>query len=222
MIGIISEYKYTKNELINLRKQNCLINYLMLPQFYSNYSAELEKANDLIIKKCSAIIFRIENFYAGTKAAIEKALFFKKKCKLIYEGQEYILSSLDDWKSSTGYGKDAVTTKHYLLQLYEDQRREHFYAIQDAKEKERYALALENVNEDVNEVYRFVNEFKYLYDLDVNMNDTADVYTAYKSLKFYLENNIEYSNEPQGEDFPYEIISFGDENYMEDYIYKCL
>ena len=74
----------------------------------------------------------------------------------------------------------------------------------------------------LNEVYNIVNQFKYLYDIQVDMESKQDVYMAYRSIAYYLEHNIEYSNEPQSteEEFPFEIISFGDPCYLEDYIYK--
>lgn len=220
MIAIISEYKYSKNELEKLRQQGCVVNYTLMPQFYNDYNTELTKINNRLIYKASALIFRIENFYSGTKEAIEKALYYKKKCKIIYQDQTYVLTDITEWKHSYGYGKDAHTFKHKLLQIYEAQRSEFYENKKLQKAKERYELCTEGVNVSEEEVYRLVNTFKHLYDIQVDMECKQDVYMAYKSIAFYLENDIEYSNEPQGEDFPYEIISFGDPTYMEDYIYQ--
>jgi len=220
MIGIISETRYEKETLENLRKQGCVVNYTLIPQFYNEYNAELNKINNLLIAKSTALIFRIETFYAGTKEALERALFFKKKCKVLYKDKTYILNTLDDWKCTTGYGSHTETKKHPLLQIYEEQRSEFYDKQALQKAKQRYERATEGVNISEEEVYRLVNAYKVLYDIDVDMDDKAAVYLAYQSIQYYLNNDIEYSNEPQGEDFPYEIISFGDATYMEDYIYQ--
>jgi hypothetical protein len=220
MIAIISEYRYTNEELKRLKEQGCIVNYTLMPQYYSDYNTELTKINNKLIYQASALIFRIETFYSGTKEAIEKALYFKKKCKIIYENESYTLTDLSEWKHSYGYGADAHTFKHKLLQIYEAQRAEYYENKKLAKEKERYAVCTEGVTETEEEVYRLVNSFKHLYDIQVDMECKQDVYLAYKSIAYYLENDIEYSNEPQGEEFPYEIISFGDPTYMEDYIYQ--
>lgn len=225
MIAIISEYKYNKNELEKLRQQGCVVNYTLMPQFYNDYNTELTKINNRLIYKASALIFRIETFYSGTKDAIEKALYYKKKCKIIYQNETYVLNNLSEWKYSYGYGKDAHTFKHKLLQIYEAQRSAYYENKSNTKEEkqkrqDRYEFCTEGVTESEEEVYRLVNTFKHLYDIQVDMECKQDVYLAYKSIAYYLENDIEYSNEPQGEDFPYEIISFGDPTYMEDYIYQ--
>ena len=222
MVGIISEYKYSNEELIKLRKQGCVVNYTLMPQTYANYSEELTKINNRLIARSSALIFRIETFFSGTKEAIERALYFKKKCKIIYEGKEYILQTLDDWKVTTGYGSNAVTYKHILLQTYEDQRRNYFEQQQAKKLAAQYDIALEGVEESEEEVYRLVNQFKHLYDIQVDMDSKREVYLAYKSIAYYLEHDIEYSNEPTSTDdeFPFEIVSFGNLDYLEDYIYK--
>ena len=220
MIAIISEYKYNKNELEKLRQQGCVVNYTLMPQFYNDYNTELTKINNRLIYKASALIFRIENFYSGTKEAIEKALYYKKKCKIFYKDEVYTLSTIDEWKYTAGYGKDSETYKHKLLQIYEAQRAEFYENKRIQKERARYEICTEGIDVSEEEVYRLVNTFKHLYDIQVDMECKRDVYLAYKSIAYYLANDIEYSNEPQGEDFPYEIISFGDPTYMEDYIYQ--
>lgn len=220
MIGVISEKRYDINELTNLRRQGCVVNYTLVPQYYQDYNAELTKANNALIYRASALIFRIETFFAGTKEALERALYYKKPCKVIYQDKTYVLNTLDDWRYSRGYGKDAIHYKHPLLQEYEAQRKDYFEFHDRIVAKEQYELAVADVKESEEEVYRLVNNFKHLYDIDVNMDNKREVYLAYKSISFYLENDIEYSNEPQGEEFPYEIVSFGDPVYLEDYIYK--
>ena len=220
MIGVISEKRYSQEELANLRRQGCVVNYTLMPQYYQNYSTELNKVNNQLIRKAKGLIFRIETFYTGTKEALERALYFKKPCKVIYHDKVYNLSTLDDWKYTRGYGKDVEVFKHILLQEYENQRHEYFEIHEKIKAREQYELATADVEVSEEEVYRLVNAFKHLYDIDVNLDNKQEVYMAYKSISYYLEHDIEYSNEPQGEDFPYEIVSFGDPTYMEDYIYK--
>ena len=222
MIGIISEYKYSNEELIKLRKQGCVVNYTLLPQYYADYSAEISRINNALISKCNALIFRIETFYVGTKESIEKALYYKKPCKIYYDGKDYMLNTLDEWRLTTGYGTNSTSYKHPLLQAYEGQRTEYFEAKRARVLTERFRIATEGITIDETEVYNIVNQFKYLYDIQVDMESKQDVYMSYRSISYYLDNNIEYSNEPQSteEEFPFEIISFGDPCYLEDYIYK--
>lgn len=90
MIAIISEYKYTNEELKKLREQKAVVNYTLLPQFYQSYAMEIAKINYTLIRRMNGIIFRLSDYYAGTKDAIEYALYLKKPVKIITpEGVTY-------------------------------------------------------------------------------------------------------------------------------------
>ena len=69
-----------------------------------------------------------------------------------------------------------------------------------------------------------LSNFAKLYDIDVDYDSLESKLLAYASIKYYLDNNIEYSRDILGhmpdEDPIFECISFGDETYLEDMIYK--
>ncbi|MBQ4030139.1 MAG: hypothetical protein II625_00160, partial [Bacilli bacterium] len=62
------------------------------------------------------------------------------------------------------------------------------------------------------------------YDINVDYESTDEMLRAYANIKFYIDNGIEYSRDiigqEPGEGNPFEVISFGDDTYLEDYIYK--
>lgn len=221
-IAIITEIPYEQTQLKKLTDQGVVVNYTLLPEYYNSYAEEINKINNALVWKAKGIIFKIGTFYAGTKEAIEKALYYKKPIKIIFEDKEYKLNTLEEWKSTTGYGRQAKTFKHPLLQIYEDQRREYFDKQKQKRIEYQTQQATQGVTLPEEEVKRFVEQFHYLYDIEVDFNDTASVYLAYKSIQFYVDNDIEYANPPQSteDEFPFEIISFGDLTYMEDFIYK--
>ena len=249
MIAVISEYKYSKNELIKLKEQKAVINYMLLPQFYQSYAEEITKINYQLIRKSDGIIFRLEEYYSGTKESIEYALYLKKPIKIITpEGQEFKLQIQEDWKKSYKLNRKTMTTKHPVLAEF-DQRRSDYYEIKNAI-KQEYALkkATEDITESKEEIERFVRIFAKQYNLgnaDIDYNNWAEVCTAYKSLKFYYDNCIPYGmniNEIyykgliEPDETPYfteemfdyssdelgsfEEESYGDETLLEDMIYK--
>ena len=67
MIAIISEYRYSKEELTKLKKQKAIINYTLLPQFYQSYAEEIAKINYTLIRRMNGIIFRLEEYYSELK-----------------------------------------------------------------------------------------------------------------------------------------------------------
>lgn len=229
MIGIITEQKYTNLELINLKKQGCIVNYTLIPPFYSNYNTELEKANNTLISKASGIIFRITTFYAGTKDAIERALYFKKPIRIYYDNKIYDLKTIEDWRNSTGYKSqyDSSTCenyKHPLLQIYEAQRAEYYEKLKQLKAKEYYEEASAGIQDTLEDVTKLVQTFAYEYDIDVDYNDTASICLAYKSIKYYLDNNIEYTNPVNSTEDNWcfsldDEESFGNQTYLEDALY---
>lgn len=246
MIAIISEYKYSKNELRKLQEQKAVINYTLLPQFYQSYAEEIQRINYQLIRKMNGIIFRLEEYYSGTKEAIEYALYLKKPIKIITpEGQEFKLQIQEDWKKSYKLNRKTMTTKHPVLAEF-DQKRSDYYEIKNAIKKEMsYKKATEDITETKEEIERFVRAFAPQYKIDIDYRDWVEVCTAYKSLKFYYDNCIPYDFdhneiytrgviEPEYTPFftkemfdysqvDYEVFeeeSIGNETLLEDMIYK--
>lgn len=247
MIAIISEHRYSEKELIDFRKQGVVVNYNALPQFYHSYAEEIEKVNCHLIKNrtTQGIIFRIESYYAGTKDAIELALYMKKSIKIITPSGTYKDLTSDDWRQSY---KDADnknhTIKHLVLQEFEERRNAYYDAKNLGKAKEVYNTAVEGIHEEKAEIERFVRTFAPLYKIDVDYSNPVELFNAYKNISFYYENNIPYELDSaeifkgailpedsnyftadmfQAPEYDYENISvesFGDETLLEDVIYK--
>lgn len=247
MIAVISEYRYPQPELIRLQEQKAVVNYTLLPQFYQSYALEIARINYTLIKKSTGIIFRLQDYYAGTKDAIEYALYLKKPVKIITpEGNTFKLDTKEEWKYSY---KDTnnrnITTKHQVLLAFEEKRSSYYEAINLSKAKERYQFNTENITESQEEIERFVRALAPQYKIEVNYADWVELCQAYKSIKFYYDNNIPYelnrneiyssgAIEPEDTDYftldmfdtsntvaiPYEEESFGDETLLEDTIYK--
>jgi len=245
--AIISEFRYEQEQLNNLMKQDVVINYTLIPQFYASYNTELNKINHALVKRAPAIIFRLEELYSSTKDAIEYALYLKKPVKIITpEGVTYKDISLAEWKNTyTEHGK-TVTHKHPVLQLFDDARKEYFEFKNMRKARETIAQATEGISESEDNIKAFVAIMSRQYKLDVDWFDTASLYNAYRNLQWYLDNDIEYALdknevftvgviEPEEsgfftkEMFNYDCNnefatedceSFGDETLLEDVIYK--
>ena len=68
-----------------------------------------------------------------------------------------------------------------------------------------------------------INTYSRLYEVD-NDGTLESKLRAYMSIQYYLTHNIEYSRDILGrtpeEETMFDCISFGDETYMEDYIYQ--
>lgn len=245
MIGIISEYKYSQEELKNL-KGKAVVNYTLLPQFYQSYADEINRINYYLIRKLPGVIFRIEEYYSGTKAAIEYALYLKKPVKIITpDGTVYKLQTKEEWKQTYHEDGKYKYSKHVVLMEFEQHRSEYYEKVNLIKAKETYERAVDGIEETKEEIERFVRAFAPQYKIQVDYSNWAELCTAYKSLKFYYDNNIPYdldrseiytrgAIEPDEtpyftasmfdmsvQDYDhYEEESYGDLNYLEDMIYK--
>ena len=126
-------------------------------------------------------------------------------------------------------------------QTYLDKRNEYIENQKELKLKEQYQIIYENFDielPDDEELDNFIRTFGYLYQLDVDYSNRMSKLQTYYQLKWYLEHDIPYVNEPLSIDIddeqmfdrsmfkipsyeePIEVISFGDQTYLEDFIYK--
>lgn len=247
MIAVISEYKYTDEELNKLKEQKVVVNYTLLPQFYSSYATEIEKINYTLIRKMNGIIFRLSNYYASTKDAIEYALYLKKPIKIITpEGITYKLNTKEEWKYSY---KDTnnrnISIKHIVLLQFEQKRSEYYDKVNAIKAKEIYERAVEGIEESKEEIERFVRALASQYKMDIDYSNWVELCNTYRSIKFYYDNNIPYdlnrneiftcgAIEPDETPYftssmfdtsvngyeTYEEELYGDEILLEDMIYK--
>lgn len=185
----------------------------------------------------------LDTLYKPTIDLIERLLYFKHKVTLKFEDQVYKLHSLDEWKYTYQSDKDTLHTasyKHPILIEYQRRKKEYFEHREIKILEDQYAVIYEDYVDipDDQELESFVRTFAYLYQVDVNYKDRLDLIRAYYQLKYYLDNDIPYSNEPHAISIDEEpmfnssqfkspeyqdeisVESFGNETYLEDYIYK--
>lgn len=158
------------------------------------------------------------------------------KLTLKYGEKTYSLNSLTDWKFTHQSETDQIKTKteyHEVYKIYLDNIKE--YNTKKKKEKLKKQYELYDINVSDEELDNYINAFAYLYDITVDMTDKLDKMQAYKQIQFYQDNEIPYINErvinPEDEPMfigkfridyeePIEIISFGNEIYLDDFVYK--
>lgn len=158
------------------------------------------------------------------------------KLTLKYDNKSYKLDSLSDWKFTHQSETDQIKTKtdyHIIYQTYLDNVKEYNELQKQIVLKQQYELYTIEVSDE--ELDNYVNAFAYLYDIGVDMTDTIDKLRAYKQIQFYQDNEIPYINErvisPDSEPMfagkfniqyeePIEVISFGNETYLDDFVYK--
>lgn len=165
-----------------------------------------------------------------------------KKSKLInkltlkYKDQVWHLTSMTDWKYNHQSDTDQIKTKttyHPIYRAYLDRLK--MYRDNRKKSKLRQLYKQYKVDVPVEELDNYVAAFAYLYDINVDLTNTLDKLQAYQQIQFYQENEIPYINErvisPDDEPMfagkfniqyeePIEIISFGNETYLDDFIYN--
>lgn len=246
MIAIISEYKYSKEELNTLAKQKAIVNYTLLPQFYQSYATEIAKINYTLIRRMNGIVFRLSDYYSGTKDAIEYALYLKKPIKIITpDGAVYKLQTKEEWKQTYHENRRYKSVKHTVLMEFEQHRSEYYDKVNAIKAKENYERAVDGIEETKEEIERFVRALAPQYKVEVDYSNWVELCNAYRSIKFYYDNNTPYEldkNEvfirgaidPDDTEFfnssmfdmsnnfyaAFEEELYGDQTLLEDMIYK--
>lgn len=158
------------------------------------------------------------------------------KLTLKYGNKTYRLDSLTDWKFTHQSETDQIKTKteyHEVYRIYLDNLKEIQIQKKQDKLEKQYELYDSGISDK--ELDNYVSTFAYLYDMTVDMTDKLDKMRAYKQIQYYQDNEIPYINErvinPEDEPMfqgkfkieyeePIEIISFGNEIYLEDFVYK--
>ena len=226
---VLSEYKLTQEEIKTYHDKGYRVAYI--------YQSP-------VIAPKESVGFLLETLYTSTINLIETLLFKGHRVTLKFEDKTYTLNHLDEWKYTYQSDSDQLkqkTYKHYVYQIYLDKRNEYFERKKASKLKEQYQIIYENFNNDLPndiELDLFIKTFAYLYQVDVDYSDRLSKLIIYHQLKYYLEHDIPYVNEPHSIDIedepmfkpsmfkippyeePIEEISFGNLNYFEDFIYK--
>ena len=158
------------------------------------------------------------------------------KLTLKYGTKVYKLDSLTDWKFTHQSETDQIKTKteyHEVYKIYLDNVKEYNAQKKQITLMQQYELYNLDISDE--ELDNYINAFAYLYDMTVDMTNKIDKMQAYRQIQFYQDNEIPYINErvinPEDEPMfigkfrieyeePVEIISFGDEVYLDDFVYK--
>lgn len=194
------------------------------------------------IKPKESVGIELHTLYKTTIDLIERLLYFKHTVTLKFLDKVYTLNSLDEWKTTIQNPKDQIKTLtivHPILQEYYNQRKEYFQRVSDNKRKEQYKVHVEGIDlPDKDELDNFLSTFAPRYDIPVDYTDIIDKARAYQQIKFYLDNNLEYTNPAPIIDVEYtpfanmvsinhnslveepDIEYFGNEIYFEDTAYK--
>lgn len=235
MLPVISEHRFSNEELKNLKKKNMIVNYTLVPDNHDNYGDSLSKINNRLIYRYKQIVFKLEDYYYGTQKAIEFALFKKRSIKIITPEGSYMLHTLEDWKQSFKEG----TIKHPVLQIFEEKRREYKEA-QKAQQIKQQLEHIETTTEE--EMLEFIHIFAVQYSIELPSYDILDISQMYQQLRWYFDNSLEYdlprdniylgSQHPDDTPFftenmfsftqaeEYQTEYFGDQTYFEDTIYQ--
>lgn len=227
---VISEYKLS-NEEINAYKNKGY-------RFAYGYEHP-------IINPKESVGILLDTMYKPTIDLIDSLLYRHHKVTIKYEDKSYTLESLDEWKKSYQSDKDSLkmtSEYHPIYQIYLEKRREYFEQRKVNEIKQQYEIIYDYIKQDEipndDELDNFLRTFGYLYQVDIDYTDRLAKLYAYLQLKWYLDNDIPYVNEPLPIDIDdepmfscrqfkkvsyeesIEEISFGDQTYFEDFIYK--
>jgi hypothetical protein len=211
---IISEVKLSNEQIKNYRGKGYEVYY-----GYENP----------IIKNGESVGFILDTMYKSTIDRIVSLLYRKNKSKItiLYEDKQYSLMIPEDWEQKY-YDQSQhkwIKIQHPILEAYLGKRAEYFEELALKKAKDSTSIMLEYFKQEIpNDLEQFLRAFAPLYDVDVDYESTDSMLRAYANIKFYIDNGIEYSRDiigqEPGEGNPFEVISFGDDTYLEDYIYK--
>lgn len=221
---IISEYKITQEQIESYEKRNIRFAY----GYESPYIGNKESVG-----------FLLKDLYKSTIDLIERLLYFKHNVTIKLDDKVYILNTLDDWKYTAQSSKDALhtTTKtHPVYQAYLDKRREFLQNAKARTQREHNEHILKELGTDYDEA--FLDTFRFRYQIEYDPESTVEKAQAYTQIKFYIDNNIEYSTPApviDYEDTPFrtmvdtsylttveepDVESYGNENFLEDVVYK--
>jgi hypothetical protein len=228
---IISEYTITQEQIESYEKKNI--------RFAYGYEFFLDDYQTPYIGNKESVGFLLKDLYKSTIDLIERLLYFKHKVTLKYDDKVDILYSLDDWKSTVQSSKDALhtTTKtHAIYQAYLDKRREYLEDKRVERIRKHNEFVLQELGTDYDEA--FLDTFRFRYQIEYDPESVVEKAQAYTQIKFYIDNNIEYSTPApviDYEDTPFrtmvdtsylttveepDVESYGNENFLEDVVYK--
>lgn len=176
---IISEYRLTDSQIKEYKDKG----------FRVAYGYENPKIN-----KGEAVGFLLDTMYKSSIDMIEYLLFTKHKLLVKYQGEQYKLQSLDEWKHSYRENKRTISIKHTLLLEYEAKKQEYLDNLQREKNriKQEELLSKYKYNDRPEDLDIFVSIFSRLYNYDVDLSNDIEKLICYNQLKTYIELDIPY------------------------------
>lgn len=208
---VISEYKLNQEQIKQYRDKGYEVYY-----GYENPS----------IKPGESVGILLDTMYTSTINLIENLLHRKTKSNITlkYKDKTYNISVPDEWSHKFYEDNHWVTVEHPILTIYKEKREDYFTQKQIEKDKESTDYVLNYFHNQIpQDLDVILDNFSRLYEVTYEDNLQSKL-LAYASIKYYLENDIEYSRDIMGcnpdEETMFECISFGDETYLEDMIYK--
>ncbi len=209
---VISEYKLTQEQIKEYRNKGY--------EVYYGY----EKPQ---IKYGESVGILLDTMYSTTIDLINTLLHRKIKSKITikYQDKTYVIKTPEEWQTKYYENHKWITINHPLLTEYYEKRSEYFEKKQLTKAKQKTNYILEYFHQEIPEdLDSILQTFAPLYDIQVDYESLESKLLAYASIKFYLDNDIEYSRDilgrEPGEESMFDCISFGDETYLEDMLYK--
>ena len=209
---VISEYKLSQEQIKEYRNKGYEVYY-----GYENPQ----------IKYGESVGILLDTMYASTIDLIATLLHRKIKSKITlkYNGKTYSISTPEEWESKYYEDHKWYRNQHPILQEYYEKRNDYFEQKKLIKAKDNMNYILEYFNQEIPEdLDTLLHTFAPLYDIQVDYESLESKLLAYASIKYYLDNDIEYSRDilgrEPGEESMFDCISFGDETYLEDIVYK--
>lgn len=202
---VISEYKLSKEERQAFKAKGYRVAY--------GYE-------DPIIHKGESVGYLLQSLYKNTMEQIDYLLYKKHTISIKFEEKTTKLTTQEDFRRSNAYIE------------YQAHREAYFEELKVKKAKAKYEIITEYYPEQPEDLDQILQAFGYLYQLDIDYGDNFSKLTAYQQIKYYLEHDIEYANEPRPIDPEFEgqfesinwngiqVVSFGDQTVMEDIINK--
>ena len=209
---VVSERKLDRQKIEEYRKKNYRI-------VYANWKQNEEP----VVKLGEPVGFIMDTFKPQTVKFMEKLVYRKTRSIITAKiNEEVIRVDKENWKSTHYDDKTRrwYSVKNKVLEIYDEQQKIRKQNREDWKKRKR----TEELGEIPEDLDRLLSSFAKLYEVDYIPEDTESKLRAYQQIKYYLDNDFEYSRDLLGqlptEELMFECIAFGDETYLEDISYK--
>ena len=171
-----------------------------------------------------AVGIYLKQLKPSTINLIHDLLYFKHPVTLKYNDKQYKLYCIEDWSHTYQDPEDQLrkkTDRHPILQDYLAQQKEERFYKEKRKRTQTMNLLyldcpeLKDTTEE--EMDLIIHNYAPLFQMSVDYEDPIEKMQAYIQLKFYIDNEFQPDVIPADEEM---LITFGNELYFEDLIYK--